>query len=151
MEREGGAGGLRNVRIGRKFPPPACGRGRGWVSTPVMFRDRDTPRARELRNNATPAERKLWRYLCRSQTGAKFSRQLKVGSFFPDFLCRELKLIIEVDGHSHDVQPDRDVYRDRYLTEAGYRVLHFANADVMENVEGVVTAIQLEIRRLAHP
>jgi len=73
-----------------------------------------------LRNGATPAERKLWRYLSKSQAGAKFSRQLKVGSFFPDFLCRELKLTVEVDGYSHDVRPGRDVYRDRYLTEAGF-------------------------------
>ena len=115
------------------------------------FRNRDTQRARDLRNAATPAERTLWLYLRKSQLGAKFSRQMQVGPFFPDFLCRELKLIVEVDGHSHDVQPERDVYRDRYLSEAGYRVLHFTNADVLGNVEGVVTAIRLEVRRLAHP
>jgi very-short-patch-repair endonuclease len=112
------------------------------------FRDRGTERARELRNNATPAERLLWEYLRKSQTGAKFSRQLKVGSFYPDFLCREIKLIVELDGHAHDVAPERDVWRDGYLNEQGYRVLHFTNADVMTNVEGVVAAIQLEIGRL---
>ena len=115
------------------------------------FRSRDTQRARDLRNAATPAERELWQYLRKSQLGAKFSRQMQIGPFFPDFLCRELKLIVEVDGHSHDVQPERDLSRDRYLLEAGYRVLHFTNADVLGNVEGVVTAIQLEIAALAHP
>jgi very-short-patch-repair endonuclease len=115
------------------------------------FRDRGTDRARELRNGSTPAERHLWRYLRNQQLGARFNRQLKVGAFFPDFLCRELKLIVEVDGFSHDVQPERDVFRDRYLIEAGYRVLHFTNEEVFRNVEGVVTAIQLEIARLTLP
>ena len=105
------------------------------------FKNRDTPRARELRNAATPAERLLWRYLSSSQLGAKFSRQMPVGPFFADFLCREYALVVELDGFSHDVQPGRDIYRDRFLAEAGYRVLHFSNADVMSNVEGVVTAI----------
>ena len=85
------------------------------------------------------------------QLGVRFNRQLKVGSFFPDFLCRELKLIVEVDGHSHDVQPERDALRDRVLNEAGYRVLHFTNEDVFANVEGVVSAIRLEVERLTHP
>ena len=131
--------------------PLAGGVGGGSVCSVPKFRDRDTDRARELRNSATPAERKLWACLARSHAGAKFSRQLKVGPFFPDFLCRKLKLIVEVDGHSHDIAPERDVYRDRYLKEQGYRVLHFSNADVMENIEGVVTAIRLEVRRLTHP
>jgi len=123
----------------------------GQCKAMATFRKRDTRRAQELRNNATPAEKALWQYLRKSQLGAKFSRQMQVGSFFPDFLCRELKLIVELDGHSHDVQPERDVWRDRYLAEEGYRVLHFTNADVLGNVEGVVSAIQLEVRRLAHP
>ena len=87
-------------------------------------------------------ERKLWRYLSGSQLGAKFNRQLKVQGFFPDFLCRQRKLIVEVDGYSHDVAPERDRMRDAVLRRAGYRVLHFSNEDVRENVEGVVQAIR---------
>ena len=115
------------------------------------FRDRGTERARELRNGSTPAERHLWRYLRNQQLGPRFNRQLKVGAFFPDFLCRELKLIVEVDGFSHDVQPEREMMRDRLLTEAGYRVLHFTNEEVHKNIDGVVTAIRLEIERLTLP
>jgi BirA family biotin operon repressor/biotin-[acetyl-CoA-carboxylase] ligase len=115
------------------------------------FRNRDTNRARELRNAATPAERLLWQYLSRSQLGVKFSRQMPVGPFFADFLCRERMLIVELDGFSHDVQPERDIFRDRYLMENGYRVLHFTNADVMGNVEGVVTAIKREVAERPTP
>jgi very-short-patch-repair endonuclease len=124
------------------------GLGVGQSGAMPNFRDRGTDRARELRNNATPAERRLWEYLRKRQLGVKFSRQLKVGSFYPDFLSRDLKLIVELDGHSHDVAPGRDVWRDGYLNEQGYRVLHFTNAEVMTNVEGVVAAIQLEVARL---
>jgi BirA family biotin operon repressor/biotin-[acetyl-CoA-carboxylase] ligase len=115
------------------------------------FRKRNTTRARELRNAATSAERLLWQYLSRSQLGAKFSRQMPVEAFYADFLCREYGLIVELDGHSHDVRPKCDEVRDRILTEAGCRLLHFANEDVLGNVEGVVVAIRLEMERLAHP
>jgi len=115
------------------------------------WKPRDTRRARELRNAATPAERLLWRYLSRSQLSAKFSRQMQVGRFFADFLCRELKLIVELDGVSHDLRPDYDAARDRWLAGEGYRVLRFANADVLRDPEAVATAIGEEVRRLAHP
>ena len=109
---------------------------------------RDTARARSLRREATPAERTLWRYLSRSQTGAKFSRQMPVGPFFADFLCRELRLVVELDGYSHDVVPERDARRDAWMAALGFTVMRFANADVHGNVEGVVTAIRCEAQRL---
>ena len=107
------------------------------------FKVRNTNRARELRRAATPAERLLWQYLARSQLGVKFSRQMPVGPFYADFLCRERKLIVELDGFSHDVHPQRDLQRDGYLKQAGYQVLHFSNADVLGNVAGVISAISL--------
>ena len=70
---------------------------------------------------------------------------MPVGPFFADFLCRERNLIIELDGFSHDVQPKRDVLRDRYLYDQGYRVLHFANREVFDNTEGVITAIRIAL------
>jgi very-short-patch-repair endonuclease len=109
---------------------------------------RDTDRARELRNNATPAERLLWQYLRRRQTGAKFSRQMQIGRIFPDFLCRELKLIVECDGISHDREPERDARRDGWLGGRGYTILRFPNAEVLSNVEGVVKAIELKVAQL---
>ncbi|MDY7096777.1 MAG: DUF559 domain-containing protein, partial [Pseudomonadota bacterium] len=61
-----------------------------------------------MRNAATPAERTLWEHLARSKLGAKFSRQMPVGQYYADFLCRELKLVIELDGHIHDGTAARD-------------------------------------------
>ncbi len=111
------------------------------------FKARNTARARELRGTATPAERLLWQYLSRSQLGVKFSRQMPVGPFFADFLCREQMLIVELDGFSHDIQPQRDVQRDGYLKQSGYQVLHFPNAEVLGNVDGVVAAIRLALEQ----
>lgn len=112
------------------------------------WKPRKTKRARHLRGQATPAERALWKHLSRSQVGAKFSRQMPVGPYFADFLCRSLKLVIEIDGHSHDVAPERDTVRDRWMAGSGYTVLRFTKADVHENIEGVVTAIRLKIEEM---
>ncbi|MFN6935538.1 MAG: endonuclease domain-containing protein [Tsuneonella sp.] len=120
------------------------------------WKPRNTVRAQALRRQATPAERELWRYISRSQLGVRFSRQMPAGPFFPDFLCRELRLVIELDGISHDFLPERDASRDRWMAREGYTVLRFANADVFANMEGVVTVIRLAVERLrasglAHP
>ncbi|WP_066530381.1 endonuclease domain-containing protein [Erythrobacter sp. CCH5-A1] len=109
---------------------------------------RDTVRARSLRREATGPERGLWAFLSKSQTGAKFSRQMPLGPFFADFLCRELSLVVELDGFSHDCAPERDVRRDAWMAAHGFTVLRFTNDDVQGNVEGVVTAIRLEVERL---
>lgn len=109
---------------------------------------RNTTRARTLRREATPAERELWKHLARSGRGAKFSRQMPVGPYYADFLCRELKLVIELDGHSHDIAPERDTKRDHWMRSAGYTVLRFTNAEIRENVEGVVTIIAQKIGEL---
>ena len=111
------------------------------------FRSRNTERARELRNNATPMERKLWRYLARSQLGAKFSRQIEVERYYADFLCHSRKLIVELDGFSHEARMKYDAVRDAFLRDAGFRILRFTNEDVRTNVEGVVKAIAEELKK----
>ena len=106
------------------------------------FKPRNTDRAKELRNQASPAERLLWRQMSGRQiAGHKFSRQMPIGSYFADFLRREAKLVIELDGYSHDSQQDYDQWRDQFMADQGFRVLRFTNADVIGNLEGVVLAI----------
>ncbi|MEI6640435.1 MAG: DUF559 domain-containing protein [Novosphingobium sp.] len=120
----------------------------------AKFKPRDTERARALRNQVTPVERLLWRSLARGQLGAKFSRQMPVGPYFADFLCRELMLVVEIDGFSHEMRQEVDAVRTRAIEAAGYRIIRFTNADVLGNVEGVARAIQAvvrEARSQAHP
>jgi len=79
--------------------------------------------ARRLRRDSTDAERRLWyRLRSRQVDGAKFVRQEPIGLFIVDFVCRERRLIIEVDGGQHATDR-RDVKRDRWLGAQGYRVL----------------------------
>jgi very-short-patch-repair endonuclease len=68
--------------------------------------------------------------------GLKFVRQEAIGPYFVDFVCREKRLIVEVDGSQHATDK-RDAIRDQWLTDHRYRVLRFWNNEVMENIEGV--------------
>ena len=106
------------------------------------FKPRNTRRAKELRNRATPAERALWTVLSgRKLDGFKFSRQMPVGPYFADFLCREARLIVELDGYSHDTRIAHDLRRDSYLKAQCYRVMRFSNVDVLTNLDGVARSI----------
>ena len=108
----------------------------------AQFQPRPTKRARSLRNNATAAERHLWRYLSRRQlAGLKFSRQIPVGPYVCDFICREHRLIVEVDGGQH-ADSSSDAHRTAFLEAEGFQVIRFWNNDVLENVEGVLHAIR---------
>lgn len=134
--------------------PLAGGAGGGPVHTlsTGQFKARDTKRAKELRNQASPAERKLWTILSgRKLDGFKFGRQMPVGPYFADFLCRERRLVVELDGFSHDMQQDHDARRDAFMQAEGYRVLRFANADVMNNLEGVALAIAAALAETGPP
>lgn len=121
-------------------------------NTVVAFKKRDTNRAKSLRNQASPAERRLWKHLSNRQiAGYKFSRQMPVGPYFADFLCRELKLIIEIDGYSHDTQQGYDLARTKDMEDHGYRVARFSNQDVMTNVEGIVREIERVVANIPSP
>jgi very-short-patch-repair endonuclease len=94
----------------------------------------------------------LWTALSnRKIAGHKFSRQMPVGSYFADFLCREAKLVVELDGHSHDMNQEYDQRRDAFMKADGYRVMRFTNADVMTNLDGVVQTISVALAETGPP
>ena len=96
--------------------------------------------AREMRAEPTPFENKLWQALRGSRLeGLKFSRQIVLQGFICDFVCRNLRLVIEVDGNTHDQASDAE--RDYALGREGYRVLRFTNGEIGKNLEGVLTEI----------
>ncbi|HWI87346.1 MAG TPA: DUF559 domain-containing protein [Sphingomonas sp.] len=119
----------------------------------TVFRARETEKARQLRNAATPAERRLWAHLgSRRLKGHKFSRQMPIGPYIADFLCRESRLVIEIDGYSHDLRIEHDAERIRWLEGQGCTVIRFSNADVLERLEGVLLQISEVLERLKpHP
>jgi very-short-patch-repair endonuclease len=110
-----------------------------------------TDRARRLRRDATDAELKLWNYLrSRAIDGCKFVRQEPIGPFIVDFVCREKRVIIEVDGGQHATDP-RDAARDEWLAQHRYCVLRFWNNDVLENIDGVLESIATALRAEGPP
>jgi very-short-patch-repair endonuclease len=101
-------------------------------------------RARYLRRNRTTAERRLWWQLRDlKEIGFKFRQQVPIGHFIVDFACLSQRLIVELDGgtHSTDLELRRDRARERYPMDQGFRVIRFWNADVMQNMEGVMDTI----------
>jgi very-short-patch-repair endonuclease len=105
-------------------------------------------RARAQRRDAPAAERVVWRYLRYRQLGGrKFVRQEPIGAYIADFVCRESKLVIEIDGatHSTDREVSHDARRTGYLEAQGCRVVRFTNERVFENVEGVLDDIVLAL------
>jgi very-short-patch-repair endonuclease len=96
--------------------------------------------AANMRAGPTPMENRLWQSLRASHLDdLKFSRQIALGGFICDFVCRNLRLVIEIDGDTHDRAQDAD--RDHALGRMGYAVLRFTNAEVAGNFEGVLEAI----------
>lgn len=100
-------------------------------------------RARDLRNNPTLAENKLWQRIRSSQLGVKFRRQAPLGPYVLDFFCPVLRLVIEIDGGQHAADPS-DLQRDAWLRSQGLHVLRFWNHEVMGNLDGVLERIRLE-------
>ncbi len=96
-------------------------------------------RARDLRTNGTRHEALLWTRLRNSGCGHKFSRQISIGPWIADFVCRQQKLIVELDGNCHDV--DRDARRDADLLARGYLVLRIPNWAIDQDLDGVVRQI----------
>jgi very-short-patch-repair endonuclease len=100
--------------------------------------------ARRLRANQTDAETVLWNRIRNRQIdGHKFVRQQPILGYICDFVCREQRLIVEVDGGQHN-ESATDAIRDKRLIEDGYRILRFCNNDVLGNTEGVLLTIQTE-------
>ena len=104
--------------------------------------------ARNLRKNSTIQERRLWNLLKNRQFhNLKFKRQQPIGDYIVDFICKEAKIIIEVDGGQHN-EPENIEYdktRTEYLNTLGYKVIRFWNNEIYENIEGVVLRLKEEI------
>lgn len=104
-------------------------------------------KARILRTQATPAEKKLWEHIKGKQVGYKFRRQHPIGPYILDFYCHSQQLVIEVDGEYHQeiLQQWQDTERTRYLEALGLKVIRFSNQEVMNQIDQVVVQIRLTL------
>ncbi|MFS8923526.1 DUF559 domain-containing protein, partial [Synechococcus sp. B60.1] len=122
------------------FSHPA---GEGEYKLPEASREL-IARARQLRREATTAERLLWEFLRdRRLLGRKFRRQHPIGQFIADFFCDDARLIIEIDGgvHREPTQQERDRLREEILRKHGFAVLRFTNDQVLDQTEQVLREI----------
>lgn len=110
-----------------------------------VFNPIETKNVRQyLRRNSTPAEKRLWSMLRRSNlNGLKFRRQCGIGKYVFDFYCPEFKLAIEVDGdvHAEAGQIIKDMGKQLYFTQLGVTVLRFTNGEILESMDGVLEKI----------
>jgi very-short-patch-repair endonuclease len=109
-------------------------------------------RARWLRSRMTDAEAKLW-FALRDRRFAnyKFRRQVPVGPFYADFVCFDVRVVIEVDGGQH-AESSRDQRRDQWFAANDFLVLRYWNNDVLRNMEGVLSSLLETLHnRTPHP
>jgi very-short-patch-repair endonuclease len=104
----------------------------------------------------TKAEACLWKYVLRASQvkGYQFRRQRPVLNYIADFMCKELRLIIEVDGITHDSKLEKDERRTDELRRAGFNVFRFTDEEVLTNIHGVASDIEriiAEITSLCAP
>ena len=108
--------------------------------------------ANALRHSMTKAEACLWKYVLRARNmmGYQFRRERPVLNYIADFMCKDLKLIIEVDGitHSYDGALEKDMRRQRELEEAGFRVIRFTDNEVLKGMDNLSERIKEVILEL---
>ncbi|WP_225770596.1 endonuclease domain-containing protein [Inquilinus sp. Marseille-Q2685] len=97
---------------------------------------------RSLRQNPTEAERLLWRQLRGKKIGdLRFRRQFRLGLYVVDFVSLPARLVIEVDGASHELTAEADERRTRWLEGQGFRVIRFTNDQIVDRLPDVVDTI----------
>ena len=117
--------------------------------------------ARKLRKDSTRGEIILWTEVLKAKkmSGYQFNRQFSITipasnsqendlNIIVDFICRKLKLIIEIDGYSHYFKYEQDKLRDKKLAEFGYTILRFEEWEVINNLDNVIRVIELKIKEL---
>ncbi len=109
-------------------------------------------RAKNLRQNMSEAETRLWHHLRAGRlNGYKFRRQQPMGNYIVDFVCVTPKLIIEADGGQHAEQAEYDQARSLYLSGLGFTVLRFWNDEILRQTDEVLAEILRVLQELERP
>ena len=111
------------------------------------YNEQSLKNARDLRQNMTEFEQELWFYLRgRKFQNMKFYRQVPIGKYIVDFLCKDKRLIIELDGSGHleEKQEMHDKIRDEYLKSLGYKILRIYNNE-LNNIDNVLEYLRINL------
>lgn len=101
-----------------------------------------------MRSNMPIAELKLWAEIKGKQLeGVKFRRQHPISRYIVDFYAAQLKLVVEVDGDTHDEKKEYDARRTDFLKQKGYDVLRFTNEEIHQDLEGVLEILREKCKK----
>ncbi|MBQ8958835.1 MAG: DUF559 domain-containing protein [Bacteroidales bacterium] len=106
--------------------------------------------SRDLRNHGQMSEALLWKCLKSKKTGYAFSRQKMILNYIVDFFCKELRLVVEIDGSSHfsaEAQA-KDRERDRQMQVLGLRIIRVKDRDVRDDPNGVASWLMEQFKEL---
>jgi len=120
----------------------------------IYYNPKLKPLARQLRNNSTLSEVLLWEHLKgKRMKGYDFHRQKPIDNYIVDFFCNKLKLVIEIDGDSHDYKFEEDQKRQQSLESLGLTFLRFDDIDVKKDINSVILRIEewIEEYENTHP
>ena len=110
----------------------------------LLNRTKDRDKRRELRRTSPRAERLMWQQLRDRRLGGwKFRRQYGIAHYVADFYCVECRLVVELDGSSHEGEDaaEYDLNRQNYFQSLGFRVVRFQNEDIYNNINGVLETL----------
>ncbi len=110
--------------------------------------------AKRLRNNSTRSEIKLWGFVKGKQlNGFAFHRQKPIDNFIVDFYCYDLKLVIELDGITHQFEEVqvKDKIKQERLEFLGLTVLRFDDDEVINDINNVMRVIEKYIYNFKTP
>jgi len=115
-----------------------------YDATPNSFE-----KARCLRSNTTKHEQMPWEYLRKNRIlGVRIKRQHPIGTYIADFYCHAAKLVIELDGVSHN-SADQKLYdkeRTFNLKLDGLKVIRFSNEQIVKDLNNVIAEITKEVQ-----
>lgn len=94
-------------------------------------------------------EHRLWQLLRSNQPGVHFRRQAPVMGYCLDFLAAEVRLVVELDGPTHETAKgkSRDMVRDRRLAARGLKVLRIRDEEMSRDPDAVIARIRSEIEK----
>ena len=109
----------------------------------IPYRSDLVEKARKLRNNATPGEKRLWKYISRKQIhGYDFDRQTPIDAYIVDFFCKRLRLAIELDGQYHDFKVEYDERRQKRIESHGVQFIRFTEKEIIEDIDPILEEIR---------
>lgn len=105
--------------------------------------------SRQLRQGGIMAEALLWKQLKARQIGFQFNRQKPILNYIADFYCKEVGVVVEIDGSSHDTPEAqlKDKERDRQMRVIGLEIIRVSDRDVLRDAVRVAEFIMEECEK----